>query len=365
VTTRTKNALGLLLLTASVALAVWFVRRSQPKPPSALDAVPASSFLVLDVDVDLLRKSPLGAPLLEGPGSSLLGGKAVATTCGFDPIERMREVAVAVPLEDDTGEFGIVVRADVTKEVLVDCARKIQKARGAAGGVSFRQSGSFTWVEPEGDLAKRYPTLAYHEGGPYLVARGPWLGTMVDTAAGKLPSARHESRHLALRRELGQTSDEKSAFLFHATVVLPKEMRERLKREMGAELAAEGGDADSQALMAGALDVEGAAFGISADEAPGGEIRALLELDCEDEPACSAVARIIDNKRHDGSKNPSVRLLGAAALLDGLMVEGRGKRLRVSVHAPANQVATWAAQLLERLLEYKRGQSPVTSDAAP
>jgi hypothetical protein len=90
VTTRTKNVLGLVLFAVFSALAVGFVRRSQRERSSPLDAVPANAFLVAVLDVDLLRKSPLGARLLEGPGAAFVDGKGVATTCGFDPIDRIR-----------------------------------------------------------------------------------------------------------------------------------------------------------------------------------------------------------------------------------------------------------------------------------
>jgi hypothetical protein len=365
VTTRTKNVLGLVLFAVFSALAVGFVRRSQRERSSPLDAVPANAFLVAVLDVDLLRKSPLGARLLEGPGAAFVDGKGVATTCGFDPIDRIREVAVAVPMEDDTGEFGVVIMADVAREALVECTRKVLEARGAAAGASFQQRGSFTWIEAGGDQSKkRYPALAYHEGGPYLVARGPFLGAMVETAEGMLPSARHESRHLSLRRELGQTSDEGPPDFFLATVVLPKEMRERLKQEMGAELAGQAAETNQRALMAGVLDVEGAGLGVSFREAAAGsETRALLELHCEDAPACAAVARVIETKRREWSNDPLVRLVGAGVLFDDMTVEGRGKTLRVSMRAPTDEVGKWVERIVAARSATSR--SPSASGANP
>jgi hypothetical protein len=358
VTTRAKNVLGLLVFAVVAALALWWVRRSHAGSLRALDAVPADAFLVIDVDVDVLRRSPLAGPILDGPPGKLLGGKTLVDTCGFDPVDRLREVAVAVPVEDDTGEFGVAVRADVTKDELVDCARKVLEARGVADRVSFRQSGSFTWVEPEGDLARRYPTLAYREGGPYLIAKGAWLGTMVDTAEGKLPSAGRESRHLALRRDLetdGVAKGEgKSGLALLATVLLPKAMREHIKSDMGKEIAEQPGEASSAALMAGVLGVEAAGLGISAGDDAGGEARALLELHCEDEAACSAVARIIDKTRREWENDRTVLLLGVGPLLDNLTVESRGKSLRVATHAPAEEVGKWVG----RVLELRSGRHP-------
>jgi hypothetical protein len=259
----------------------------------------------------------------------------------------MREVVVAVPEDDESGEFGVAIRAELNKDELIDCARKILEERGASKAVSFHESGSFTWVEPEGELAKHSPTLAYREGGPYLIARGPWLGTMADTAEGKLPSARQDSKHLALRRALGQFSDDAPVFALLATVVLPKDMRERIKRDMGKEIADEPGEQDSAALMAGVLGVEEAGLAISAGTEAGDEARAILELRCEDEAARGAVARVIEKRRAEWSQDRAMRLLGIGPVLDNILVEERGKSLRVSTHAPGDDVARWLARIID------------------
>jgi hypothetical protein len=350
VTSRTKNLTGLLAFALAGAVMVWFVRSTQRGRVRAIDAVPADAFLVVTLDLDLLRASPLGAPLLSGPGRSLLADKDIAATCGFDPLDRMREIAVAVPVEDDTGEFGIAIRADVGKDELVDCARKVVEARGGGDPVTIRQSGSFTLVEPADSasvVAKRYPTLAYREGGPFLIARGPWLGTMIDTAEGKLPSARRESRHLALRSELGQTSDDHPVLALVATVILPRPMRERIRREMGAEVAGQPGDRDSPALMAGVLGVESAGIGIRVGDAKGSDTEAVIELHCEDDAACAAVARIVDKQRRNWSGDLRARLLGVGPLLDNLTVETTKTTLRASTHAPSADAASWLGRVLE------------------
>jgi len=119
VTTRAKNILGLLTFAAASVVVVCLIRRQTGQKQRAIDAVPADAFLVMTLDVDRLRKSPLGAAILGGANSKLLGEKTITAICGFDPLDRMREVAVAVPQEDETGEFGIVIRADITKHELL------------------------------------------------------------------------------------------------------------------------------------------------------------------------------------------------------------------------------------------------------
>jgi hypothetical protein len=271
---------------------------------------------------------------------------------------------VAVPLEDQSGEFGISIRADVNKDELVECARKVLEARGVSNAVSFRQSGSFTWVEPQGDLAKHYPTLAYREGGPYLIARGAWLGAMVDTAEGKMSSARGASVHLTLRRALGQSSDDAPVFAALATVTLPKEMRERIQKEMGKETADGPREATSAALMAGVFGVESAGLAVAAGDAAGADARAVLELRCEDEAARVTVARLIDKNRRSWLGSPAIQILGIGQLLDNLTVDEQGKSLRVTTHAPANEVARWITRAFELRSARRPAMGPVDAPAA-
>jgi hypothetical protein len=210
---------------------------------------------------------------------------------------------------------------------------------------SVRESGSFTLVEPDGELQGRYPTLAYRQGGPFLVARGTWLGTMIDTAEGKLPSARRESTHLALRRALGQPSDDVPTFAFMATVVLPREMRERIKKEMSAEAEPGALDEGRGALAAGILGVDSAGLAILAGEA-GGDTSLVLDVMCDGEAACAAVAKFVEKERADWANDFSIRLLGAGVLLDHVVVENHGTSLRVSTHAPSEDAAKWIERVL-------------------
>jgi hypothetical protein len=346
VTTRAKNILGLLAFAAASIVVVCFIRRETRQRFRALDAVPADAFLVMTLDIDELRESPLGAAILGGADRKLLGEKALTATCGFDPLDRLREIAVAVPTDDDTGEFGLVMRADIAKEELVACAEKVMDSQEGGVHASVRESGSFTLVEPDGDLQKRYPTLAYRQGGPFLMARGTWLGTMMDTIEGKLPSAGRESTHLGLRRAIGQTSDDARTFAFVATVVLPQEMRERIKKEMSAEID-RGASAESRpALEAGVLGVESAGLAVLAGKA-GGDTSVVAEVRCDGDAACAAVARLLEKKRVEWASDVSVRLLGVGTLLDHLVVQNRGRSLRLSTHAPSNEAAKWVERVLE------------------
>jgi hypothetical protein len=112
--------------------------------------------------------------------------------------------------------------------------------------------------------------------------------------------------------------------------------------------------------MAGVLGVESAGLGVATGDASGSETRATIELRCEDEGACAAVARLIDKTRREWSSDLGVRLLGLGTLLDNLGVEAKGASLRVTTHAPAGEAAKW----VERLLELKSGR-PATPRPRP
>jgi hypothetical protein len=364
VTTRGKNILGLLAFAAASVLIIGFIRREERQMRRVLDAVPAHAFLVMTLDVDRLRKSPIGSAILGRGDSKLLGEKTLTATCGFDPLDRMREIAIAVPQENDTGEFGVVIRADITKDELLACAEKVMDSRKGGAHASVRRSGSFTLLEPDGDLQQHYPTLAYRQGGPFLVARGTWLGTMIDTAEGKLPSARRESKHLSLRRALGQTSDDAPTFAFMATVVLPKEMRESIKKEMGADIGSNASEESRSALAAGILGVESAGLAIHAGER-GGDTSVVLDVMCEGEAACAAVAKLAEKSRADWMSDFAIRLLGLGALLDHVVVENRGENLRMSTRAPSEEVAKWLESVFELRSARHPTSGPLDSAAAP
>src|SRR3979490_1940676 len=115
--TRLRN---LLFLAGIVGIAVLgFFLAGGAAPPSALDAVPAESFLVATVDLEALRASPWGAKL-GALGES--GRQDVKQRCGFDPLARAKELAIAVPEEEAPGEFGVVARGDLGTQDIARCA---------------------------------------------------------------------------------------------------------------------------------------------------------------------------------------------------------------------------------------------------
>ncbi len=356
------SRLRLLAAVASALLLVgagWFaVRHLRRGSLHAVDAIPADAFLAITIDIDALRASPLGGPLLGGASSKLAGERTLTTTCGFDPLTRMTEIAIAVPEKGEPGEFGIAIRAAISRDELIGCARRVIESRRAAGQGQpvVRESGSYTLVEPDTQAdasTARLPTLAYRDGGPFLIARGDWLSSMIDTVEGRLPSLRTNDDHMSLRTAVG--SDKGAAVV--ATALLPKGLRERLR----AEMAGEAGAPDPKAaIMAGVLGVSSAGIGISAGHA-GADSDVVAAVRCEEAPDCAEVEKLVARKRLDLSQDFGFRLMGMGAVLDSMKIENLGRSLRITAHARTDEAARW----LERVLTVGGLHHPMPAASSP
>ena len=360
-----------------------------------LDAVPRDAFLVATIDVEALRASPLAAPLVGGDagqrGAEVLGMRALVDACGFDPLARVKDLAIAIPEGGDTGDFGLVATGDLAREEFVACAEKIIVARGGRPKVGAR--GSFTTIEDESEAAgttgatgKRAgaPKLALKDGGPFLIGRGAWHEAMIDAADGAAPSVKTNDAHAKLRDALLAGADDKtpdhvtraSPRAIVATAMLPKALRERLKGEMGAELgpldAGSAGNvasnAASNATMGGVLGVEMAGVAITAGAA-GADTELSVELRCESAQACDEVKRLIERKRLAFSQDFGVRLIGLGPLIDSLRVHAAGTALSATAHAPTDELARAidrALQLRSRLpARPDDGQKPAPPPLPP
>ena len=381
-TTRRRNLalLAFTLVVAGVAVFLFERQRVLSRPSVAdastevLAAVPRDAFLVITVDLEALRASPLSQPLAGGAGGAgnLFGLGKLTELCGFDPLARMKQLAIAVPEDGDTGDFGVAALGAVSRDELVACAQHVIEARGGVPKVSSR--GSFTLVEDglgPSELAgarssgeHAAPKIALRDGGPLLVGRGAWLQAMMDVAEGTAPGLRSNTAHAALREALlgaagaaGESGPRRRvAPTILATAVLPRALRERLKHEMGAE--GTGGNA-SNAAMEGVLDVETAGLAITTGAA-GEDSYAAAELRCESDAACAEVKKLVEKTRLGFSKDFGVRLIGLGPLLDSLVVETRGTTLTATARAPTEQLAS----AIDRVLKM-RAEPRATSPAPP
>jgi hypothetical protein len=185
-----------------------------------------------------------------------------------------------------------------------------------------------------------------------LVGRGAWLQSMMDAADGLAPSVAKNEQHTELRLALATS---KPAVL--VTAILPKSLRDRLKREMGAELDSE----DRAKLeMGGVLGVQAAGLALSLGDKDG-ETHANAELRCESATACAEVKELVLRKRLQASQDLGIRLVGLGGVLDSLGVEVRGSTLSATAHAPTDELG----KSLERVFRFRdRRAKPANSAVA-
>lgn len=227
----TERNIHLGLLGASLALTVW-VFGAQPRSaeqathsgalsqgreqPSPLSILPPDSAFVLSVDVRALARAPLGAFLAERLGRTA-GASKLARSCGFDPLTRLDQLALAVPsanlaAQEQPQDFGIVASGRFSGAEISHCAKTAIAERG--GEPVQSKLGSFDSVRDRkassGEIAAK--------DGLVVVSDGTYFRKLLDSAEGK-GSARppgasdlrndpdvhdvRDLRHAELRRTLG------------------------------------------------------------------------------------------------------------------------------------------------------------------
>ncbi len=283
------------------------------------DAVPAGSFLVATIDVARLRASPLYTAVFDkdGPLTQTAGLADLALACGFDPLGRIDELAIAIPEGGESGDFGVAASAQLTREELVRCAENVAGARGETRKVE--QIGAFYFVADEKGHA-----LAVRDTGPIVVGRAAFVRAMIATAERRAPSARESRDHMELRETLAPSGTKP---LLVVTAILPRDLRDRLKREMGAEL----GVAGSNATMGGVLGVRAA--GVALRETDSGMLEAKAELRCDSASACDEVRKLALAKRLGFSQDLALRLVGLGPVIDAFDAKVDGPTLTATTHA--------------------------------
>lgn len=321
--TRTRNGLALLALLALGGGLAWFATRrpAVDLTPRALDAIPGGALLVATADLAALRASPLGAPFLR-EGREIPGLGKVKDVCGFDPMDTLEEVAVAIPAAGEGGEFGLAAAGSIQDEALLACASKVIAARGGRPVVT--QIGSFSTVRdaaldtPGGEIAVRH-------GGPVLLGGGAYLRAMIDAADGRSPTIRSSVAHSRLAAQIGGTAA-------RVTVVLTPEQRVQLADELALTGA---GDSPAASIFAGGLGV---------DLEPAVALHGVIA--CASAAACVDLGVKLGAARDARVADLGTQLVGFAAVLERVQLQPEGELLHVRVSVPTDE----AGPLIERLV---------------
>jgi hypothetical protein len=330
VRTRTRNGLLLAILAVAAIVGLVFLDRTRPALPdgSALDAVPSGALILVRADLEALRASPLAAPILS-KSREIQGLGKVKDVCGFDPLETLKELALAIPAAGDAGEFGLVGAGPLDGDGLLACASKVVSARGGRPVTST--VGSFRTVR-DGSLEGTGGEIAVGDKDLLIVSGGAYLRAMVDAADGRGPTVRSSVAHGALAEAVGPAD-------LLATMVLTDEQREAIALELGG--------APGKAVSALGLGVR-----------LGQVVRAHAVLFCQDEASAKRLVEVLIGVRNERAADYGTRLIGLGALLDAVTIEARG----AEVHAELATGSEEAAQVLERVLTLRSTRHPMPGD---
>ena len=215
-----ERAIHLGLLISALALTGWVFGAhhsgSHPASGSALSAtseqlsplalIPPGSAFVLSADLRQLEHAPLGLLLAQRLGHVGSAGQ-LAQLCGFDPLARLDQLALAVPsaglaAQEHPEDFGIVASGQFSATEIVHCATAAISARG--GEAIQTQLGRFSSVR---DRKTSGGEVAAKDGGLLIVSGGSYFRELLDAAEGNAaqrerPDAR-DARHAELRKTLG------------------------------------------------------------------------------------------------------------------------------------------------------------------
>ncbi len=207
------------ILLSSLAVCGWVFGTARAEPPrvnapvaakevahdarTPLSLLPPGSAFVLTADMARLQRTPLGGLLAQRLARA--GGTTKLTTlCGFDPLSRLDQLALAVPsagrdAQEHPEDFGIVASGRIDAAEIMRCASAAITDR--SGEAIETRVGSFSTVrdrKSEGEVAAR-------DGGPLIFSGGAYFRGLLDAAEGHSdprPDAR-DQRHAELRRALG------------------------------------------------------------------------------------------------------------------------------------------------------------------
>ncbi len=283
-------------------------------PKRAVDAVPAGTTLLVTIDLEALRASPLAAPYLAGE-RSIEGIGTIREACGFDPLGMVREIALAVP-EAYGADFGIAAVGTFADKPVLDCATKVIGARG--GRPVSSTLGSFRTVRDVD--APTTGEIAVRPGGPLLFGGGAYLRAMVDAVDGTLPSLGSQPAHGDLRKEL--TGFE----TIQATLVLSKKQREGIAQELATVQA-------SAPAAIGAVSAVAAGISLVGDAA-----KVKIIVLCDDPGSAASLVHLANEAKKNAGESTPAALLGAEPLLARVQVEAQGARLVASVDAAVAEI---------------------------
>lgn len=329
-------ALAAVAVTAAGAGGAWLYLRSQVAP-GLLQVFPDDSYLVATLDVEALRKGPLGDLATEGDVQATQRASGLLGACSEGAVKAVREVGLVVPGGgSEEGTFALAARLDTSGPWLAACETEL----ATKSGTTPRESeGAWVYVG-----AKDGPRLAMHRSGLALWGREPYLHTLAAAAFEK----RAEGRYGALA---SRTAPPTKASELFAAITLPAE-----QRRVFASVVEEQGRPDGHPEL---FAIARAALAASTD-LPSDALAVTLRLECDKADAPAKLRATVEELLQKVGGSLEARALGVGDAVGGARVVVAGDAVVVTASAPIGRLRMMSKRL--RLLGEMRR---LAREAAP
>lgn len=295
------NLRTLIVTALAAGLGLAALGRTLPSPDlhvPALAALPQGATLVVVARPALLRAKGLWKlPTSSEPAKQLA---RIASTCGFDPLEGVDEIAVATPGSARDGAFGVVVSGSFFAAPREACAQRLARDRDKVlergfGGPDRR---FVVLTDTSGDGRA---TLALTDG-MLLAGDAAYVAEMMRTLASADGSAAVDPTHAGLRRDIAEGA------ALAVSLRLTADTRETIRRELH----------DPKAPASNIV-------GLFASLRTSPRIGLRGVVACEDEGSAAAMTEVLERMAKDAEGSLTARFLGLVPLLRSRVVKAEGR----------------------------------------
>ncbi len=332
-------AAGVGVVVAAAAAGAFAFFRSEPAAP-LLELFPSESYLVATLDMDALRKGPLGDLAGEGDAQARTRASTLLGGCADAAVAAVREVGLVVPGgPGDEGRFAFVARLDPRGTWLAACDAEVT-ARSAT--TPRETEGAWTYIG-----SKAGPRLAIHRSGIALWGREDYLHVL----AAAVFRREAERRYPSLASRVQDGTRPIHAF---AAISLPAEQR-RAFASMVPDGAAGGAHTEL-------FSIARAGLAATAD-GPNDSLEVVARFEVDDSAAIPELRTTVDKLVRTLAESREARALGVGDSVAEARVKVTGDAVVVSVVAPIARLRMMAKRL--RLMGELRSLGRKAVEPAP